>query len=63
LAGAFDGGGELAVRNTISAFRVWADGQCLEVPIAQPDLVVERRDLIRTLARWVASCAAGLHAR
>jgi len=63
LAGVFNGGGHLPVRNTISAFRVWVDGQCLQVPIAQPDLVVERRDLICTLAEWAASCGARLHWR
>lgn len=38
------------VRNRISMFRIWTDHRCLEVPIKEPDLVVERRELVAELA-------------
>ncbi|MBI2238265.1 MAG: NAD(P)/FAD-dependent oxidoreductase [Actinobacteria bacterium] len=42
--------GDTCIRNRIERFELHADGITAEVPLAQPDLVIERSALIRDLA-------------
>jgi len=54
-------GSDVPVRNTISGFRVRVDGSCSYVPLAQPDFVLERRDLLAWLAGEAERAGAGIH--
>ena len=42
--------GEPSVTNEIRRFEIWSDGRSAEVSLGQPDLIIERSTLIRTLA-------------
>jgi len=52
---------EVEVKNVISAFRVRAGVYHIDVPIAEPDLIVDRRDLIAALYREAQKAGAQIH--
>ncbi|MDZ7374275.1 MAG: FAD-dependent monooxygenase, partial [candidate division KSB1 bacterium] len=51
----------LPVRSTVSAFRIWVNGRFTEVLISEPDWVIDRRDLIRSLAEVATSSGVRIH--
>ncbi|MBC7187984.1 MAG: NAD(P)/FAD-dependent oxidoreductase [Calditrichaeota bacterium] len=46
------------IRNTVNGFRLHTDGQSLHVPLHEPDLVVERRDLLAVVERMAVQSGA-----
>ena len=50
--------GESAVVNEIHKFELFTDGRTAQVPLARPDLIIERSHLIRNLARDAESHGA-----
>jgi 2-polyprenyl-6-methoxyphenol hydroxylase-like FAD-dependent oxidoreductase len=50
--------GEAAIVNEIRKFELFTDGRAAQVPLHRPDLIVERSELIRALARDAQSHGA-----
>ena len=52
--------GERSVVNQINRFELFTDGRAATIPLKQPDLIIERSQLIRGLARQAQECGARL---
>jgi flavin-dependent dehydrogenase len=52
--------GEPSVVNEIRRFEIWSDGRSAQVSLRQPDLIIERATLIRTLANRAQAGGAEL---
>ncbi|MCR4440305.1 MAG: NAD(P)/FAD-dependent oxidoreductase [candidate division KSB1 bacterium] len=48
------------IRNTVNGFRLHTDGHSLHVPLQEPDIVVERRDLLALVERMAVESGAEL---